>query len=66
MAPRDGGLESQDAAQLMLYGSVKTLYYALLKQQHREKMTRAERMMVGEVMQLDFEAQTKGNTGAGS
>lgn len=58
MPPRAGGLDAQDAVQLMLFGSVKTLYYAVLKQIHHETMSRVEREMVGEVMQLDFEAQT--------
>lgn len=58
LAPRSGGLERQDAAQLMLYGSIKALYYALLKQQQcREQLTAAERDLVGEVMELDLEAQ---------
>lgn len=58
MPPHAGGLDAQDAVQLMLFGSVKTLYYAVLKQIHHEQMTRVERELVGEVMQLDLEDQT--------
>lgn len=44
----------------MLYGSIKALYYALLKQQRNERlMSRAEHEMVGEVLNLDLEDQQR-------
>ena len=39
----------------MLYGAIKALYYALLKQQRNERLSRAESEMVGEVLNLDLE-----------